>query len=172
MTHYRPKENNQVMKYLCYLLLFSVSIFGQSSIDKLLLKYNKNTIPYVTIENFKKIENPIILDTREQEEFNVSHIKNAYCVGYDKFEIKKIKEKHKNLNDTIIVYCSIGIRSEIIGTKLKKLGYTNVYNLYGGIFEWKNKNEEVVDNNRTPTQNVHAFSKEWSIYLTKGKKIY
>jgi len=33
------------------------------------------------------------------------------------------------------VYCSLGIRSEVIAKKLKKAGYTNVFNLYGGIFE-------------------------------------
>ena len=160
------------MKYLFYLLFFSTTIFSQSSIDSLLIKYNKKTIPYIKIEDFKKLTTPIILDTREQKEFDVSHIKNAYCIGYDKFNSKKIKEKYKNLNDTIVVYCSVGIRSEIIGNKLKKLGYKNVYNLYGGIFSWKNNNQEVVDTNQIPTQNVHAFSKEWSKYLIKGKKIY
>jgi rhodanese-related sulfurtransferase len=159
------------MKYLLY-LLFSTGIFAQTPIDKLLSKFNKQNITYVTIEEFKKLKNPILLDTREQKEFDVSHIENASCVGYDKFDPKKVKEKFKNVNDTIIVYCSVGIRSEIIGTKLKKLGYKNVYNLYGGIFEWKNNNQTVVDNNQKSTDNVHVFSKEWSDYLLRGKKIY
>lgn len=159
------------MRYLLY-LLFSTSIFAQTPIDKLLSKFNKENIPYVTIEEFKKLKSAIILDTREQKEFDISHIQNAYCVGYDKFDPKKVKEKFKKVNDTIIVYCSAGIRSEIIGTKLKKLGYKNVYNLYGGIFEWKNNNQPVVDNNQEITDNVHVFSKEWSEYLIKGKKVY
>lgn len=160
------------MKYLFYLIFFSSISFAQSSIDSLLLKYNKKTIPYLYIEEFKKLNDVIILDTREQKEFNISHIENAYCVGYDKFNSKFIKEKYKNFNDTIVVYCSVGIRSEIIGTKLKKLGYKNVFNLYGGIFEWKNKDEKVVDHNQVPTENVHTFSIEWSYYLIKGKKVY
>jgi len=160
------------MKYFFCLLFFSSISFAQSPIDNLLTRYNKKLVPYITIKEFKELKNPIILDTREEKEFNVSHIENAYCVGYDKFNSKIIKEKYKNFNDTIVVYCSVGIRSETIGAKLKKMGYKNVYNLYGGIFEWKNKNEIVVDNNQTPTENVHAFSKEWSKYLIKGKKIY
>lgn len=159
------------MKYLLY-LLFSTGIFAQTPIDSLLTKYNKKSVSYITIKEFKELKNPIILDTREQKEFNVSHIENAYCVGYDKFNSKIVKEKFKNVNDTIIVYCSVGIRSETIGTKLKKLGYKNVYNLYGGIFEWKNNNQPVVDNNQEITDNVHVFSKEWSEYLIKGKKVY
>ena len=160
------------MKYLFSLFFFSTIIFAQSPIDSLLVKYNKKTIPYIQIEEFKKLKSPIIFDTRELKEFNVSHLKNAFCIGYDKFNSKIVKEKYKNFNDTIIVYCSVGIRSETIGNKLKKLGYKNVFNLYGGIFEWKNKDEEVIDNNQIPTEDIHAFSKEWSKYLIKGKKIY
>lgn len=157
---------------LLYCFLFSIALFAQSPIDQLLTKYNKETVPYIKIEAFKKLSNPIVLDTREQKEFDVSHIKTAECVGYDYFNAKKIAAKHKNPNDTIVVYCSVGIRSETVGTKLKKLGYKNVFNLYGGIFEWKNKAQEVVDNNQIATEKVHAFSKEWSNYLLKGKKIY
>lgn len=159
------------MKYFLY-ILFSTSIFAQTPIDKLLSKFNKKNIPYVTIEEFKKLKHPILLDTREEKEFDISHIQNAYNVGYDNFNTKSVKQKYSNLNDTIVVYCSVGIRSETIGTKLKKLGYKNVYNLYGGIFEWKNNKQLVVDNNQEITDNVHVFSKEWSEYLIKGKKVY
>jgi rhodanese-related sulfurtransferase len=158
------------MKYV--FLLFSSIAFAQSPIDNILLKYNKKAVPYITTTELKALKNPILLDTREQKEFDVSHIKNAYCVGYDTFNLKIVREKYKNFNDTIIVYCSVGVRSETIGTKLKKVGYKNVFNLYGGIFEWKNKDQKVVDKNQVSTENVHAFSKEWSKYLIKGKKIY
>lgn len=161
-----------IMKKIFYFIFFTSSVFSQSSIDTLLTKYNKKLVTYITIKEFKELKNPIILDTREQKEFDVSHIQNAHCVGYDKFNSKKIKEKYKNLDDTIVVYCSVGIRSETIGYKLKKLGYKNVFNLYGGIFGWKNNNQEVVNRIQTATDNVHAFSKEWSKFLIKGRKIY
>ena len=45
------------------------------------------------------------------------------------------------------MYCSIGKRSEKVTQKLKKAGYNNVSNLYGGIFEWVNQGNEVVDTN-------------------------
>ncbi len=160
------------MKYLFCLIILSSISFAQSPIDSILVKYNKKTVPYISINELKSLKNPILLDTREQKEFDVSHIKNAYFIGYDKFNMKIVREKYKNFNDTIIVYCSVGVRSENIGTKLKKIGYKNVFNLYGGIFEWKNKDQKVIDNNQVPTENVHAFSKEWSKYLIKGKKVY
>ncbi|MEN8818965.1 MAG: rhodanese-like domain-containing protein, partial [Polaribacter sp.] len=51
-------------------------------------------------------------------------------------------------------------------------GYTNVLNLYGGIFEWKNKGNLVFDSNGNATEKIHVFSKEWSKWLLKGKKVY
>jgi len=70
------------------------------------------------------------------------------------------------------VYCSLGIRSEDIAEKLKKAGYNNVLNLYGGIFEWKNKDFTVYNSEGTQTEKIHTFSKEWSKWLTKGIKVY
>ena len=66
----------------------------------------------------------------------------------------------------------MGIRSEQIGEKLKKAGFTNVKNLYGGIFEWKNKDYPVIDTTGNETEKVHTFSKMWSKYLHAGKPVY
>ena len=58
-----------------------------------------------------------------------------------------------------IVYCTIGARSETIGEKLKKNGFTNVYNLYGGIFEWKNADFKVL-NKKLSKQGKNEFELE------------
>jgi rhodanese-related sulfurtransferase len=159
--------------FFLIVFILSTSIgFSQKTIPEVLEQFNKQTVPYITVKELKNKQNVIILDTREEKEYNVSHIKNAYCVGYEKFSNKKIPEIIKTKEATIVVYCSVGVRSEKIGERLKKKGYNNVLNLYGGIFEWKNEGEEVVDNNNVKTEKVHAFSKEWSKYLTKGIKIF
>jgi hypothetical protein len=44
--------------------------------------------------------------------------------------------------------------------------------LFGGIFEWKNNNFTVYNSKEEATENVHAFSKDWSKWLLKGKKVY
>ncbi len=161
------------MKFYTYTFLFiCINSLAQNTIPEVLKKYNKESVPYVTVNNVKNKPEALFFDAREKKEFEVSHISNAICVGYNTFDSKKIKANFKNLNATIIVYCSIGIRSENIGVKLLKLGYKNVFNLYGGIFEWKNNGFLVVDSLEKPTENVHAFSKEWSKYLQKGIKVY
>ena len=154
-----------------FIFVFAFS-FGQNTIPKVLEKYNQKTVPYISVEELKSVENYILLDSRELLEYNVSHIENAIQVGYDKFNAKKIPTIIKDKSAKIIVYCSIGIRSEKIGEKLLKMGYKNVSNLYGGIFEWKNKGGKLVDNDNKETNNVHTFDKEWSKYLEKGTKIY
>ena len=165
-----------------FVLLISISASGQS-LKKLLKKYNTESVPYTSVEELKKITKRslesvqadnsfVLLDAREQKEFEVSHIKNAIQVGYDHFDLDKTTSKLNDKDATIVVYCSVGIRSEDIAEKLQKAGYKNVFNLYGGIFEWKNKQNIVVDSNNNPTKKVHTFSKEWSKWLKKGVKIY
>jgi len=155
------------------LLLISSFGFAQKSISKLLKKHNTESVPYISVQELAMPNaETIILDSRELKEYEVSHIKNAIPVGYDHFNIKTVEEQVTDKSKTIVVYCSVGIRSENIGEKLKDAGYTNVYNLFGGIFEWKNNDFTVYDTNDEPTENVHTFSKEWSKWLTKGKKVY
>jgi rhodanese-related sulfurtransferase len=162
------------MKLLLYLntFLFFVMVSAQSTIPQVLKKLNKETVPYVKVEEIKTKNNIVFLDTREPKEYNVSHIEKAINVGFDKFDSKKIATTLKDKNAAIVVYCSIGVRSEKIGEKLLKLGYKNVYNLYGGIFEWKNNGRKVVTNQNTATDKIHTFNKEWSVYLKKGTKVY
>ena len=67
------------------------------------------------------------------------------------------------------MYCSIGYRSEKVGEELKKMGFKNVYNLYGSIFEWVNQGNEVVDENEKVTEKVHTYNKRWSKWIEDGK---
>ena len=151
----------------------SVFGFSQKKLSKLLNELNNESIPYITVSELaiRKSE-AILLDSRELEEYKISHLKDAIYVGYDDFKIKKTIKQLNSKEQTIVVYCSLGIRSEDIAEKLKKAGYLNVYNLYGGIFEWKNKDFKVYDSKEVETEKVHTFNEEWSKWLKKGVKIY
>lgn len=71
----------------------------------------------------------------------------------------------------VIVYCSVGYRSERIGEKLQDAGFINVQNLYGGIFKWVNEGMPVY-NSIGPTKQVHGYSRSWGVWLQKGEKVY
>jgi rhodanese-related sulfurtransferase len=158
------------------LLLFVFNVFSnyaQDSISELLKIYNSGSIPYVSVQELAMPKTTaILLDARERSEYEVSHLQNAIHVGHDNFDIEVVTEKITDTSAIIVVYCSLGVRSEDIAEQLKTAGYTNIYNLFGGIFEWKNNGFTVYNNQDKPTENVHAFSKEWSKWLLKGNKIY
>ncbi|MGY0391667.1 rhodanese-like domain-containing protein [Bizionia sp. KMM 8389] len=163
------------MKQLLFILIcfLSVTTNAQDSLSRLLSRYNNNKTPYILVEELANSKaNYYILDAREQEEYNVSHLKDAFYVGYKNFKLKNIIENISNKNDTIVVYCSLGVRSEKIANQLKNAGYSVVYNLYGGIFEWKNADLPVYNLKNKETDSIHAFSKTWDKWLTKGIKVY
>ncbi len=159
--------------FLLFSICLSTVVYSQKSISELLKEFNSESIPYITVKELAKSSNKmIILDAREANEFNISHLKNAINIGFDNFDISRIEKSIKNKHQNIVVYCSVGIRSEDIAEILKKNGYTNVYNLFGGIFEWKNNDYVVYDSDNNVTDKVHVFSEEWSQWLHKGKKVY
>lgn len=161
------------MKKILFLSSFLISnwLFGQAdSYEQMLNSLLKKSVEPINVKDAKTKTNAYFIDTRVKREFDVSHIKNAQWVGYNEFYLEKIKNIPKDAE--VIVYCSVGYRSEKIGEKLEKAGYKNVKNLWGGIFQWVNDGNTVVDNQEIKTPNVHAFSKKWGVWLLKGEKVY
>ncbi|MFT5437872.1 MAG: rhodanese-related sulfurtransferase [Ulvibacter sp.] len=157
------------------LFLFAATTSAQKSLDLLLQVNNNESIPYISVEELRNLQltdSVVILDAREMKEFEVSHIASSKYVGYDCFSSEEITSDIDNKNALIVVYCSLGIRSEDIGEKLKKEGFTNVKNLYGGIFEWKNNDYPIIDSEGKDTENVHVYSIFWGKWLKNGKKVY
>lgn len=160
-----------------FLILFLIvgTSRAQKSLDVLLKVNNEESIPYISVtalRNLQLKDSIVILDAREMKEFEVSHIASAKFVGYDHFSSEEILDDIQNKNTPIVVYCSLGIRSEDIGEKLKKQGFTDVKNLYGGIFEWKNNDFPVINSEGKETENVHVYSRFWGNWLKNGKKVY
>ncbi len=131
------------------------------------------TVPTIGVTALKKDLNKVhLFDARAKEEYSVSHIPGAKFIGYSDFD--KTKLTHVPKDAKVVVYCSIGYRSEKIGERLQEMGFTNVHNLYGSIFEWVNRGNEVVDENGTPTREVHVYNRQWSEWVEEGraKKIW
>jgi len=164
------------MKKATYILLLILCPFlgaSQDSLDTLLNQYNNGSIPYISVSELSEVQNEVILlDARELNEYQISHLKGAIYVGYDNFKMKAVRKQNFDKESKIVVYCSLGIRSEDISEKLKKAGYKNVYNLYGGIFEWKNQFHQIVDSKEKETDSIHVFSEDWAKWSQNGKKTY
>jgi rhodanese-related sulfurtransferase len=165
------------MRFYIFLIIglgIGMETFGQvdsPAFEKLLKTTLKGTVPIISVKELASTtEKYVLLDSREPKEYKVSHIRNARNIGFDKLKMELLAKVPKD--QAIVIYCSIGARSEIVGEKLLALGYSNVKNLYGSIFEWVNTGQTVYNNEGKPTQNVHAFDKTWGKWLRKGKKVY
>lgn len=89
---------------------------SQNDVAELLQHYNSHDVPYVSVQELALSKaNVILLDAREFEEYHISHIKNAIPVGFNNFDIKETSLHLKDKHQPIVVYCSVGIRSEKIG---------------------------------------------------------
>jgi rhodanese-related sulfurtransferase len=157
------------------LTLMSYFAFGQTvtngDYQEMLTKLLSHNVPEVSVAEIdEKAENVYFLDAREQDEYNVSHIKEAIWVGYKSFNFKSVKDLPKDAK--IIIYYSVGYRSEKVAEKLIKKGYTDVSNLFGGLFEWSNAGKPMVDNSDKSTKKIHAYNKNWGKWVFKGEKVY
>lgn len=157
--------------------LLSLLGLGQNSIAEAIEKYNSNTVEYITVEALKAAllqdSSLVLLDAREAQEYKVSHLKDAIHVGYKNFNLQEfLNTTSVKKSDRIVVYCSIGVRSEEIGEQLKASGFEQVQNLYGGLFEWSNKGFLVYSLGNTQTKRVHPYNDFWGKFLTKAQKSY
>tara|TARA_Y100000746_G_scaffold96274_1_gene81914 strand:- start:695 stop:1003 length:309 start_codon:yes stop_codon:yes gene_type:complete len=81
--------------------------------------------------------NAVIIDVRTPEEYNLFHIPNSKNIDFynpQNFmqEIEKLDKEH-----SYYIYCRTGARSANSCVLMSELGFNNIYNLIGGIVEWK-----------------------------------
>jgi rhodanese-related sulfurtransferase len=138
--------------------------------DKEVRRLLSFTVPVLDVDTvFNRVTDYTLLDAREWEEYKISHLPGARFIGYDDFSATSLKGI--DTNTRIVVYCSVGYRSEKIAEKLEKLGYTHVYNLYGSIFEWANRGYPLFNIQDEPVKKVHTYNKKWSRWLTSDSLI-
>lgn len=88
----------------------------------------------ITAEELKNkaSQGAILVDVRSNQEYREGHLQGA--INIPDFEIaNRIQKEIPKKNQLIVVYCQYGGRSKDASMMMKKMGYTNVYNLYGGL---------------------------------------
>ena len=156
----------------CLLLLQSCGNLHEQAYVLFLKGIYSGSVPLISPEELqKKVQTTqlVLLDTRSEKEYSVSHLEGALLVDYAQFEVRQLQAIPKHT--PIVVYCSVGYRSERVGEKLQAAGYTDVQNLYGGLFEWVNQGRPVYAAHGK-TNKVHGHSRSWGMWLRKGEKVY
>ncbi|MCH7548797.1 MAG: rhodanese-like domain-containing protein [Candidatus Krumholzibacteriota bacterium] len=107
---------------------------------------------------------PILLDAREPDEYEVSHIHGAVLAPDLDRTLEALAGVGKDR--AIIAYCSVGYRSGALAKELQERGYTNVYNLEGSIFQWANENRPLYRGENRVVE-VHPYNRKWRVLLDR-----
>ena len=74
-----------------------------------------------------------LLDVRTPGEYFQVRLANARLIPIDQLQ-RRVAEIPKG---PVMIYCAVGSRSSAVANYLQRLGYPEVYNLYGGIWGWQ-----------------------------------
>jgi len=97
----------------------------------------KSRIKQIDIDEYKKMprENHILIDIREDREWDAGHASGAYHLSKGVIE-RDIETEIPDKSTTLVLYCGGGFRSALSADELQKMGYTNVISLDGGWRAW------------------------------------
>ena len=169
-----------VCSTICYYLLFLAIIFLVLIISacsrynelnwnqvKLEIKSAYPSVPHITIDElyrrFSTMENILLIDAREPEEYAISHLKDAKQYS-QKLEVATLI-KSDGSRALVVVYCSVGYRSAELALGLIEDGFTNVVNLEGSIFEWVNAGFPVYRGTQI-VNTIHTYNRKWASLLS------
>ncbi len=115
--------------FYTFLLLILLSLDSFASV--------KNVDPEKFFEILKEKKTVILLDVRTPYEYEKDgHIPKSNLIPIQ--VLPKFAEKLVKFKDyPVLVYCRSGNRSLVAAKYLERLGFKEIYNLRGGIMEWK-----------------------------------
>jgi rhodanese-related sulfurtransferase len=105
---------------------------------------------------------PLLIDVRTREEYEVSHLPGAVWAETP----SEIATALRTAPDqrTVVLYCSVGVRSSKAAAKLIGSGRGNVFNLQGSIFRWANEGRPLIASDHA-VHVVHPYNEHWGILL-------
>jgi rhodanese-related sulfurtransferase len=102
---------------------------------------------------------PLLLDVRGFAEYAVSHLPGARWIdpsaAVQRLNLGVAKDA------PIVAYCAVGYRSSEFAQRLAKLGFTDVQNLEGSIFQWANEGRPLVRGEGASAATIHPYSNFW-----------
>ncbi len=105
-----------------------------------------NIIHTVSVTDFEKklLSAPVaqLIDVRTPKEYQEGHLKNAVNIDIHSDDFAdRVSKLHKT--KPVMVYCRSGGRSSSAAGKMKEMGFKEIYNLDGGITDWRTANKPV-----------------------------
>jgi rhodanese-related sulfurtransferase len=95
----------------------------------------KSRIQQVDIAGYLRVRQAggahVLVDTREESEWNAGHVKGAVHLGKGIIE-RDIETRYPDKSTRLVLYCGGGFRSALVADNLQKMGYTDAISLDGG----------------------------------------
>ncbi|MBD2355391.1 rhodanese-like domain-containing protein [Tolypothrix sp. FACHB-123] len=152
--------------------MWKFKALGNSRLLKFFISLSFPTVSQITTAEFAawlidcaKLQ-PLVLDARSPAEYAVSHIRTA--VHIDPVTPDLTAASTVSLDTPIVVYCSVGYRSAKVAQQLQREGFSQIFNLSGGLFQWANEERPMFKDNGQPTQLVHPYNAIWGKLLKAG----
>jgi rhodanese-related sulfurtransferase len=105
---------------------------------------------------------PLLVDTRPEDQFEMSHIQGA--VRLDPVKPDLAVFTHVSRDQPLVVYDAAGVVGTAMVIGLTQAGFTRVSNLDGGIFRWVNEAHPIVSDSGAATK-VYPVSWWWARLL-------
>jgi len=114
---------------------------SQSSRD--LLSAARRVVPEVTPQQAWENRGRMLLDVREQDEWDQGHIPGAIHLSRGYIETR-IEDTIPDRSTPLTLYCAVGIRSLLAGQSLHEMGYRDVVSMSGGFESWKQRGYDFI----------------------------
>ena len=98
----------------------------------------REVTPEETVQLLEGEAPPVLIDVREESEWEKGHIAGAIHLGKGVIE-RDIEKRVEETDREIILYCGGGYRSALAADNLQKMGYSNVASMSGGWREWNER---------------------------------
>ena len=148
------------VNYKLLLILFAVglmfsctAIYEEGKDLANVAKREVNQIPADTLKSMiDKGEGFLLLDVRQPAEYETGNITGSFSIPRGELEFLITDEAFWEeqfmyvplKTDKIIIYCKVGDRGILAAQALKKLGFTNIFNLDGGYTAFAGENTPVI----------------------------
>ena len=134
------KKNTRALEQTRLSVIFTLAILivaTFTAVQVLAVDSAFESVDVDTAYDMTTSDNPdqVILDVRPLVDYTYGHLHDAISIPYSELQTR-IGELLEYEDHEIIVYCRTGLTSQMACELLEELGFTNLFNMLGGIREW------------------------------------
>ncbi len=112
-------------------------------VDEARAHITETDVPTIA-ERLRRGDDFVLVDVREQSEWAAGRLPTAVHLGKGVLE-RDVEDAVPDLGAEVVLYCGGGYRSALAADSLRRMGYTNVASMDGGVRAWKAAGHTLTD---------------------------